>query len=127
MIPQNLRYTEEHEWICLEAGSNDTALVGITHHAQDSLGDVVYVDLPGVGASFDKMATFGSVESVKAVSDLFMPLACTVLEVNTALADEPELLNTDPYGKGWLIKVKLNNPAELDGLLNADAYAKLTA
>lgn len=127
MVPKHLRYTEEHEWICLEEGSSDTALVGITHHAQDSLGDVVYVDLPGEGSDFDKMAVFGSVESVKAVSDLYMPLNATVVAVNEALKDAPELLNNDPYGKGWLIKVRLHHPADLEGLLDAAAYENILA
>lgn len=127
MIPKNLRYTEEHEWIRLEEGSADVAVVGITLHAQDALGDVVYVDLPAEGASFDQMAIFGSVESVKAVSDLFMPLAATIVAVNPALKDQPELLNSDPYGAGWLLKVKLQNPAGIDALLSAEAYEQLIA
>lgn len=125
MIPKNLRYTEEHEWLSMVEGSADEALVGITHHAQDSLGDIVYADLPNAGSSFDKMAVFGSVESVKAVSDLYMPVTCQVLEVNGALKDEPELLNKDPYGKGWLLKIKLSNAGELDGLLSAEQYESL--
>jgi glycine cleavage system H protein len=121
-IPQNLKYTKEHEWIRVEG---DTAVVGITQHAQDQLGDVVYVDLPAVGTKVKGSSTFGTVESVKAVSDLFAPVTGEVVAVNEELKGTPEVVNSDPYGKGWMIKVKVANKGELDGLLSAADYAKL--
>lgn len=119
--PSNYRYTKDHEWVAVE-GSVGT--VGITLHAQDELGDIVYVDLPQVGASFAKGDTFGSVESVKAVSDLYSPVSGEVTEVNGLLATAPEKLNADPHGEAWLIKVKLSDPAEADALLSAEDYQK---
>jgi glycine cleavage system H protein len=123
-VPANLKYTEEHEWLRVEG---DTAVVGITDHAQQQLGDVVFVELPEVGAELTKGATFGTVESVKAVSDLFAPLSGTVLEVNEALKDSPDAVNSDPYGKAWMIKLKLERAADAGSLLTAAAYEKILA
>jgi glycine cleavage system H protein len=117
--PAELRYTREHEWARIEG---KRARVGITHYAQDQLGDVVFVELPKVGAKVTQMQTFGVVESVKAVSDLFAPLSGTVVEVNQELAREPERVNRDPYGGGWLIVVDLTNPAEAEKLMSASQY-----
>jgi len=120
-IPKDLRYTADHEY----ARKTDTAgvvQVGITDYAQGELGDIVYVDLPKPGAALDKKAVFGTIEAVKAVSELYSPLAGTVVEVNGALEKDPAVVNRDPYGAGWMIKVKLKNPADLDALLGADAY-----
>ena len=113
------RYTKEHEWVAVE-GSGGT--VGISDHAQSELGDIVYVDLPKVGATLKKGETFGSVESVKAVSDLYSPVSGEVTEVNHSLASAPEKLNGDPHGEAWLIKVKLSNPTEIEDLLTAEQY-----
>ncbi|MDR2938422.1 MAG: glycine cleavage system protein GcvH [Prevotellaceae bacterium] len=121
--PTNLKYTAEHEWVRTEA--DGTAYVGITDYAQSQLGDIVFVDIDTVGEAIAKGSTFGAVEAVKTVSDLFMPAGGEIIELNDALSDTPELVNTDPYGKGWMIKVKLSNPAELDSLLDAAAYEKL--
>jgi glycine cleavage system H protein len=118
-VPENLRYSKDHEWIRVEG---ETGTVGITDHAQDSLGDVVYVELPKVGDVFEAHGAFGSVESVKAVSELFLPVAGEVVEVNESLQDEPEKVNSDPYGDGWMIRIRLNNPGEVDGLLDAAEY-----
>ena len=124
-IPEGLRYTREHEWIeILEEGRGR---VGITHHAQDELGDVVFVELPGVGDELGGEDVFGTVESVKAVSDLYSPVTGRVIQVNDSLEEQPELVNEDPYGEGWMIQVKLNDPAELDGLLSAEEYAAYVA
>ncbi len=117
--PAELRYTREHEWAKVEG---TRARVGITHYAQDQLGDVVFVELPKVGAKVAQMQTFGVVESVKAVSDLFAPLSGVVVEVNQDLTREPERVNRDPYGGGWLIVVELSNPAEADKLMSAPQY-----
>jgi glycine cleavage system H protein len=120
-IPKDLRYTTDHEY----ARKTDTAgvvQVGITDYAQGELGDIVYVDLPKPGAALDQKAVFGTIEAVKAVSELYSPLAGTVVEVNGALEKDPAVVNRDPYGAGWMIKVKLKNPADLDALLGADAY-----
>jgi glycine cleavage system H protein len=117
--PAELRYTREHEWAKVEG---KRARVGITHYAQDQLGDVVFVELPKVGAKVTQMQTFGVVESVKAVSDLFAPFSGTVVEVNQELAREPERVNRDPYGGGWLIVVDLTNPAEAEKLMSASQY-----
>jgi glycine cleavage system H protein len=121
-IPGELRYTKEHEWAKLEG---DKARVGITAFAQEQLGDVVFVELPKVGAKVTAMKTFGVVESVKAVSDLFAPLSGEVVEVNAELPQKPEVVNADPYGKGWMIVVKLSNAKEWDGLMPAGDYEKL--
>jgi glycine cleavage system H protein len=122
--PKDLRYTKEHEWA---RRTGKTVVVGVTAHAQEALGDVVYVDLPKVGAQLSAGATFGTVESTKAVSELFAPLGGKVVKVNQALADEPQLINLDPYGKGWICEVEPSVPSELDGLMDADAYAALLA
>lgn len=124
MYPDAYRYTKEHEWIRAEGASGT---VGITHHAQDKLGDIVFVELPAVGRTLAAMEPFGTVESVKAVSDIFSPVAGTVTEVNTALADNPALLNQDPHGAAWLIKIKIENPQELEALLSAADYQKFLA
>ena len=118
-VPEGLHYSKDHEWLKVEG---DTATVGITDHAQSALGDVVYVELPKVGDSFGAHDTFGSVESVKAVSELFLPVAGEVTAVNEALNDEPEKVNSDPYGDGWMVRVRLSNAGEVDGLLSAAEY-----
>ncbi|MFQ5428227.1 MAG: glycine cleavage system protein GcvH [Thermodesulfobacteriota bacterium] len=117
--PKDLKYTKEHEWIRLEG---ETAVVGITDHAQDSLGDVVYVELPEEGSDVTKDEAFGVVESVKAVSDLYAPLSGNVIEVNDAIVDSPEVINEDPYGDAWMIKIGSPSEDELEGLLSADEY-----
>lgn len=118
-IPSDLRYTKNDEWLRLEG---DTATMGISDYAQDQLNDIVYVEFPDVGATFAQGASFGVVESVKAASDIFMPVGGTITDVNKALEDTPETINTDPYGSGWLIKFKVAKPAEADSLMDADAY-----
>ena len=119
MYPDNFRYTKEHEWVRVEG---DTGTVGITDHAQQELGDIVYVDMPKPGTRVEQGKSLGSVESVKAVSDIYAPVSGTVTDVNPALADAPEKVNLDPHGEGWLIKVKLNAPEEAAGLMDAAAY-----
>jgi glycine cleavage system H protein len=119
MYPNNFRFTKEHEWVLVDG---DTATVGITDHAQQELGDIVYVDLPKVGARLEQGASLGSVESVKAVSDIYAPVSGEVKEVNATLADKPEALNQDPHGAAWLVKVTLSNPAEADALMSAADY-----
>ena len=123
MYPADLKYTKNHEW--LKPQADGTALVGITSYAQEALGDVVFVDLPEAGESFGAHEEFGTVESVKTVSELNMPAAGEVLEVNAALSDHPELVNEDPYGKGWMVKIKLSG--DLAGLLDAKAYEALVS
>jgi glycine cleavage system H protein len=123
-VPADLRYTKEHEWAKLEG---DKARVGITAFAQEQLGDVVFVELPKVGAKVTAMKTFGVVESVKAVSDLFAPLSGEVVEINAELPQKPEVVNADPYGQGWMIVIKLSNAKEWDGLMPAGDYEKLIA
>jgi glycine cleavage system H protein len=123
-VPADLRYTKEHEWAKLEG---DKARVGITAFAQEQLGDVVFVELPKAGTKVTAMKTFGVVESVKAVSDLFAPLSGEVLEINAELPKKPEVVNADPYGKGWMIVVKLADTKEWDGLMSAADYEKLVA
>ena len=118
-LPANLRYTKDHEWISLEG---NTATIGITDFAQGELGDIVYVEIETVGKSLEAEAVFGTVEAVKTVSDLFLPIAGTVTEVNPALAGSPELVNSDPYGEGWLFRIKASDSAELGNLLDAGAY-----
>ena len=120
-VPEELRYTKEHEWARVEG---DRARVGITAFAQEQLGDVVFVELPKVGATIASMKTFGVVESVKAVSDLFAPLTGEVVEVNAELARKPELVNSDPYGQGWMLVIKLAKPAEAGELMTAEAYRR---
>jgi glycine cleavage system H protein len=118
-IPANLKYTKEHEWIRVEG---EVAYVGITDYAQSELGEIVFVDVDSVGETIEQGAVFGSVEAVKTVSDLNMPATGAVLEFNEALNDQPELVNNDPYGEGWMVKITVNNPAELDNLLDAEGY-----
>lgn len=120
-IPAELRYASSHEWIHLQA--DGIAVVGISDHAQDAMGDLVYVELPDVGAQLAAADEAGVVESVKAASDIYAPVAGEVVEVNEKLEDEPELVNNDPYNDGWLFKLKVSDPAELENLLDADAYA----
>lgn len=121
-FPNELMYSAEHEWIRVEG---DEAYVGITDFAQGELGEIVYVDIDSKGDNLGQNEVFGSIEAVKTVSDLFMPIAGEVLEINEALEDNPELVNSDPYGDGWLIKIKIEGKGQLDGLLSADAYKKL--
>lgn len=122
--PTNYRYTREHEWLRLDG---DTATVGITHHAQDQLGDVVFVELPGVGAKLQAEGAFGAVESVKAVSDIYSPLSGDVTEVNESLIDAPEKINEDPHGDGWLIRVTVFDRNEIDKLMTSEQYAEYVA
>jgi len=122
-VPEDLLYTKDHEWIQVHA--DGTATVGITDYAQESLGDITFVEFPSVGESFDFGDTFGVVESVKAASDLFMPLDAEVLEVNEEVDSEPELLNGDPYEKGWLLKIRLKDATQVEALLKAEAYSQL--
>lgn len=121
-FPAELKYTKDHEWVRVEGGD---AYIGITEFAQRELGDIVYVDIPSVGKQVAKEEVFGTVEAVKTVSDLFMPLTGTVTEINAALDSQPELVNSDPYGEGWMVKVSLNDAAEAESLLTADAYKAL--
>lgn len=123
MFPADLKYTKDHEW--LKPAGDGTALVGITNYAQDALGDVVFVDLPEAGATFAQGEEFGTVESVKTVSELNLPVAGEILEVNASLADHPEAVNEDPYGKGWMVKIKLSG--DLSDLLDAKAYEALVS
>ena len=123
-FPVDVKYTKDHEWIRVEG---DVAYVGITDYAQSELGEIVYVDITTVGETIGKEESFGSIEAVKTVSDLFMPVTGEVLEVNPELEGAPELVNEDAYGKGWLIKVNVADPAELDSLLSAEEYQKLIA
>lgn len=124
MVPGDLRYTKEHEWVRLDG---DEAVVGITQFAADQLGDVVFVELPAVGRTLAQHATFGVVESVKAVSDLFSPLSGEVVATNDALAGKPELVNSDPYAEGWMLRLKVADAGQVDGLLDAAAYEQLTS
>ena len=118
-LPEDVRYAEDHEWVKSEG---DTAKIGISDYAQDQLGDVVFVELPQVGDVFEKGAEFGTVESVKAVSELYIPVGGEVVAVNTALEEAPELVNTDPYGEGWMVAVKPSDPAQIDALMDKAAY-----
>ncbi len=122
-IPEDLHYSKDHEWVRVEG---DVAVIGITDYAQNSLGDVVYVELPKAGEEFAANESFGSVESVKAVSEMFSPVSGAVVTINDALADEPEKVNGDPYGEGWMIRVRLSNPGEVDSLLTAAEYEDFT-
>jgi glycine cleavage system H protein len=124
MVPQDLRYTKDHEWVKVDG---DVATIGVTDYAANQLGDVVFVDLPAVGKTVDQFATFGVVESVKAVSDLYAPVAGEVTDVNPELRAKPELVNSDPFGEGWMIRVKVADPDQLSGLLDAAGYEQLTA
>ncbi len=121
-FPTNVRYTNEHEWIRLEG---EEAYVGITDYAQTQLGDIVFVDIPTEGETLEKGETFGSIEVVKTVSDLFLPIGGEIIEVNPALEDNPELVNNDPYGEGWIIRIKPTDVSEIDDLLDAEAYKQL--
>ena len=122
-VPEDMHYSKDHEWVRVEGNE---AVIGITDYAQDSLGDVVYVELPKAGDEFAANESFGSVESVKAVSEVFSPVAGTVVKINESLADEPETVNSDPYGTGWMIRVKMSNPGEVDSLLTAAEYEDFT-
>jgi glycine cleavage system H protein len=124
MVPTDLRYTKDHEWVRVEG---DVATIGITQYAADQLGDVVFVDLPPAGRAIEQFGAFGVVESVKAVSDLFAPVSGEVVEANAAVATEPELVNKEPYGGGWMLRVRVGDPAQLDELLEPAAYDALTA
>lgn len=121
-IPANLKYTKDHEWVSVEG---DVATIGITDFAQGELGDIVYVEIETVGETMDQEEVFGSVEAVKTVSDLFMPVSGEIIEFNSGLESNPEAVNKDPYGDGWMIKVKLSNPSDLEGLLDAAGYEAL--
>ncbi|MBP3331234.1 MAG: glycine cleavage system protein GcvH [Tidjanibacter sp.] len=121
-IPENLKYSKDHEWIMVEG---DTALVGITDFAQKELGDIVFVDVQTVGETLAQHEVFGTIEAVKTVSDAFLPASGEIIEFNEELENDPALINTDPYGNGWMVKIKLTNPADLDSLLSAEEYAKL--
>lgn len=123
MAPKDLLYTKEHEWIKKD-GSN--AVIGITEYAKNQLGDIVFVELPDIGKKLQQMSTFGVVESVKAVSDLYAPISGEVIEVNSELANKPELIGEDPYGKGWIVKIKVENEAELLNLIKPEDYEKMT-
>jgi len=127
MNPNDRSYTREHEWIIVENADARLALVGITHFAQDQLGDIVYFELPKVGDTVSHLGKMGEVESVKAVSDLYSPVSGEVIEVNPALADRPELTNEDPFGEGWLIRVTMSDVSELDSLLSAEEYTAYAA
>ncbi|MCS7228448.1 MAG: glycine cleavage system protein GcvH [Candidatus Kryptonium sp.] len=122
-FPENLKYTKEHEWIRIEDDS--IGVVGITDYAQSELGDIVYVDLPAIGKTVKQLESFGTIEAVKAVSDLFSPISGEIIEVNEKLKDSPDLINKDPYGEGWIIKIKIKDLSELDNLLSAEDYRKL--
>lgn len=121
-IPNDLKYTKDHEWVAIDG---DTATVGITDFAQKELGDIVYVEVESLDQTLDKDEVFGTVEAVKTVSDLFLPLSGEIIEFNETLETNPELVNTDPYGDGWMIKVKISDTSEIDGLLSADDYKSL--
>ncbi|MBE2230534.1 MAG: glycine cleavage system protein GcvH [Chitinophagaceae bacterium] len=120
--PAHLRYTKDHEWIRLEG---DTAVIGITEYAQRELGDIVYVEVDTIGKTLEAGAVFGTVEAVKTVSDLFLPVAGTITELNPALSGAPELVNSDPYGEGWMVKMTVSDPAAIDSLLDAAAYESM--
>ncbi len=122
--PANLRYTKDHEWISLEG---NVATIGITDFAQGELGDIVYVDISSKGKALAAEEVFGTVEAVKTVSDLFLPVQGTITEVNPALEAQPELVNSDPYGEGWMVKMTVDNPADVEALLNAEAYTALVS
>jgi glycine cleavage system H protein len=123
-VPEDLHYSKDHEWLRVEG---DVAVIGITDYAQNSLGDVVYVEVPKPGEKFEAHESFGSVESVKAVSEIFTPISGEVVEVNESLSDEPEKVNTDPYGAGWMIRMRMSNRGEVDSLLSAIEYEEFTS
>jgi glycine cleavage system H protein len=118
-FPEDLKYTKEHEWLRIEDG---TAIVGITEYAQQELGDIVYLEMPEVGASFSQNDSIGTIEAVKTVADLYAPVSGEIVEINQELSDTPELINQDPYGKGWMLKIKIGDPSELDALMESAAY-----
>ena len=122
-FPKNLRYTKDHEWVLLQEGN--TAIIGITDYAQSELGDIVYVEVETVGKTLEAGAIFGTVEAVKTVSDLFLPVSGTIAQLNPELAKAPDLVNSDPYGKGWMIKLTVTDPTHINDLLDADAYASM--
>jgi glycine cleavage system H protein len=122
-VPNELRYTEEHEWVRVEG---DVAVIGITAFAQGELGDIVYVEIETEGETLDKQEVFGSVEAVKTVSDLYMPVSGEIIEMNPKLESNPELVNSDPYGEGWMIKVRMSDPSEVDALLSPEVYTSMT-
>ena len=124
MYPEDLKYTSEHEWVRADSGDGGAVRVGITHYAQDALGDIVYVQLPDVGDDLESGAAIGELESTKSVSDVYAPVAGTVVRRNEALDQTPELVNSDPYGDGWLLEIRPSDPAALDSLLSADDYRK---
>jgi glycine cleavage system H protein len=121
-FPENLKYSKEHEWLRIEG---DTAYVGITDFAQGELGDIVFVEIDTVGETIDQDKVFGTIEAVKTVSDLFMPVSGEILEFNETLGDAAETVNSDPYGDGWLVKIKITNPSEVEGLMDVDAYKEM--
>jgi glycine cleavage system H protein len=121
-VPSELKYTKDHEWVRIDG---DVATVGITDYAQGELGDIVYVEVETEGETMDREEVFGTVEAVKTVSDLFLPLTGEITEFNEELEDEPELVNSDPYGKGWMVKISITDPSEIEDLLSADAYSEL--
>ncbi|HYB92088.1 MAG TPA: glycine cleavage system protein GcvH [Candidatus Binataceae bacterium] len=123
-VPEGLKYSKEHEWV---ATDDSVATIGITDHAQDQLGEIVYIELPAVGDKISKDDPFGVVESVKAVSDIYAPVSGVVIEINEDLPETPEVVNEDPYGDGWLIKVKMNDPADLEDLMDHEGYAEMVA
>ena len=123
-VPEDLHYSKDHEWVRVEG---DVAVIGITDYAQNSLGDVVYVELPKSGEKFEAHESFGSVESVKAVSEIFTPVSGEIVSVNEQLQDESEKVNTDPYGEGWMIRMRMNNPGEVDSLLSSVEYEEFTS
>ena len=127
MSPENRKYTEEHEWVMIDESNSDTAVAGITDYAQDQLGDIVYFELPKAGDNVAHLGKMGEVESVKAVSDLFSPIDGVVTEINETLLDHPELVNSDPFGEGWLIKAAVIDVASIDGLMSAQDYDAYTA
>jgi glycine cleavage system H protein len=121
-IPENLKYTKDHEWLKLEG---ETALIGITDFAQNELGDIVFIEVETIGEALDKEETFGTIEAVKTVSDMFMPVAGEVVEFNETLADHPEKVNQDPYAEGWIVRIKISDPSQLDELLDAARYKEI--
>ena len=123
-FPENLRYTKEHEWVRIEG---DEAVIGITSFAQGELGDIVYVEIETVGKELESGAVFGTVEAVKTVSDLFLPVSGSITEVNPKLNSNPELVNSDPYGEGWMVRMRIKDSAEVEGLMTAEAYQSLVA
>ena len=121
-IPQSLKYTKEHEWV---REDGDTVTVGITDHAQGELGDIIFVEFPEIGQKIERDEPFGTIEAVKTVADLFAPISGTVIEINETLDDSPESVNNDPYGDGWMVKVSVSEPGELDNLMSADQYLEM--